>query len=386
MVRGMSSSHRLILAALFVSVAASACQDATDAPDPSGTETTDVASVRGVDYAWSHPAPSAIHGAGYAFAARYLSYDGGAKNLSPGESGALWANGVDVVVVFEENAENALGGYGQGVADARLANDQSIADGIPPGRPIYFAIDFDATEGQQPTIDAYFDGVASVIGRARAGAYGGFYPVSRLFDAGKIAWGWQTYAWSGGQWDSRAQLRQVDNGVSVGGSLNCCDADQSVAADFGQWHATTVGTDGCTAIEDHDAALFGCDCVNHAGNGGACAGTGCTSLETRDAADFGCACVDHEANGGFCEGTGCTLRETDDALHFGCACVDHEANGGVCAGTGCTPRETEDAAKFGCGCVDHKANGGACPGTGCTVHETDACEHDGKTCALHVCK
>ncbi|MFI2206441.1 hypothetical protein ACH47Z_37915 [Streptomyces sp. NPDC020192] len=47
------------------------------------------------------------------------------------------------------------------------------------------------------------------------------------------AWGWQTYAWSGGNWDSRAQLRQVQNDITVAG--HDADLDQAMAADFGQW-------------------------------------------------------------------------------------------------------------------------------------------------------
>jgi hypothetical protein len=373
-----SAHHTIVIVALLA-----ACQQVDD-PQVSST-TDDLLTARGVDYAWSHPAPDAIRGAGYTFAARYLSYDGGAKNLSAGESAALWANGVDTVVVFEEQADDALSGYPQGVADAHLAAQQSAADGILAGRPIYFAVDFDATAGQQGAIDAYFDGVASVLGRARTGAYGGYYVVKRLFDAGKITWGWQTYAWSGGLWDARAQLRQVENGVSVGGSYACCDADDAVAADFGQWHARPVGSDGCTALEDHDTALFGCYCVDHQGNGGFCEGSGCTATENHDAAQFGCACVDHAGNGGFCPGTGCTPRETEDAAHFGCTCVDHHADGGFCPGTGCTAKETNDAASFGCGCVDHQASGGFCPGTGCTGKETHDCAAYGKSCSLHAC-
>jgi hypothetical protein len=55
--------------------------------------------------------------------------------------------------------------------------------------------------------------------------------VKRLFDNGKIKWAWQTYAWSYGQWDGRAQLRQIQNGIA-GGQM---DKDQSMVADFGQW-------------------------------------------------------------------------------------------------------------------------------------------------------
>ena len=51
----------------------------------------------------------------------------------------------------------------------------------------------------------------------RTGAYGGYYVIKRAFDAGKITWGWQTYAWSGGQWDARAQFRQTSNGITAAG-------------------------------------------------------------------------------------------------------------------------------------------------------------------------
>ena len=81
------------------------------------------------------------------------------------------------------------------------------------------------------------DGVASVIGRSRTGAYGGYYVIQRLFDAGKITWGWQAFAWSGGQWDPRAQARQIENGLE-GGSI---DKDQAMVADIGQWSGSGGG-------------------------------------------------------------------------------------------------------------------------------------------------
>lgn len=338
---------------------------------------------RGIDYSYARPSGAAIRADGYTFAARYLSYEPG-KNLTRGEADGLRSQGIDVVVVWEAGAYDALDGYGVGVQDAQVAEQQAAAAGSPSDRPIYFAIDFDASAGQQGAIDAYFDGVASVIGRNRTGAYGGYYPIKRLFDAGKIRYGWQTFAWSGGLWDGRAQLRQVQNDVFVGGGD--CDVDVGVAPDFGQWGYRGQLVEGnCTAEEKADAAKFGCDCADHRASGGACDGTGCSAQETADAAKFGCSCVDHRANGGFCPGTGCTYRETLDAAHFGCSCVDHKANGSFCPGTGCTARERLDAAKFGCGCIDHKASGGACPGTDCTAKETKDCAAKGMKCSAQKC-
>ena len=374
-----STLVRSIALACFV-IAAGSCADAP--PPESGEEVSALTVATGVDYSWARPSPAALRGAGYTFAARYLS-DDASKDLSGGERDALWSAGVDVVVVWEQTADAALGGYGRGASDAQHAIVEANALGIPGDRPIYFAVDFDGQPGQQGAIDSYFDGVASVIGRDRTGAYGGYWVIKRLYDDGKIAWGWQTYAWSGGLWDARAQVRQVQNGVTVGTYYDCCDRDQAVANDYGQWHADLVGGDGCTAQEDHDASMFGCFCVNHQGNGGYCQGTGCTSVETHDAAFFGCQCVDHQPDGGFCPGTGCTPRETLDASYFGCQCVDHQANGGFCPGSGCTAKETHDAAQFGCTCVDHKANGGYCPGSGCTAKETHDAAQYGCGCVDH---
>jgi hypothetical protein len=185
----------------------------------------------GVDYAWARPSPSHLKAEGYTFVCRYLSYDTTGKNLSLGEEASLKKAGLDIVLNWEWGAADALDGYSRGVEEAKAAEAQAKALGQPSDRPIYFSIDFDATPGDQAALDAYFDGVASVIGRARTGAYGGYYPIQRLFDHGKVKWAWQTYAWSGGQWDSRAQLRQIENGIEGGG----LDKDEAVAADFGQF-------------------------------------------------------------------------------------------------------------------------------------------------------
>jgi len=237
---------RMVLLGLLglAGLATTACGDVEDpggagdagVPDSDGNLASDTMRA-GVDYSFARPSPAGIRAAGYTFAVRYLSHGSNTKNLSASEARALIAAGVDVVVVWETGASDALKGGARGATDAQEALSEATAAGMPAGRPIYFGVDFDATASQQAALDEYFDGVASVLGRGRTGAYAGFNPITRLFDAGKIGFGWQTYAWSSGQWDPRAQLRQVRNGVTVAGGD--CDIDQSHADDFGQWGALT---------------------------------------------------------------------------------------------------------------------------------------------------
>ncbi|MER7894557.1 DUF1906 domain-containing protein, partial [Micromonospora sp. NPDC094482] len=194
----------------------------------------------GLDYSWGRPRPSVVANAGYSFVCRYLSYDTTGKNLTRSEADALRAAGLDIVSNWENTAGDALGGYSKGVQHANAAHSQAVECGMPASRPIYFSVDFDATAAQQTTINAYFDGVASVLGRSRTGAYGGYDVIKRLFDAGKVTWGWQTYAWSEGRWDARAQLRQVQNGITFDGAA--CDRDEAHATDYGGWGGGPRGT------------------------------------------------------------------------------------------------------------------------------------------------
>jgi hypothetical protein len=199
----------------------------------------------GIDYAfYPHPPITAMKTAGVRFAGRYVSADPAndtnGKNLLPGECKALLAAGIDIIMVAESYAARMREGRASGVADATHADAVVKALGMP-GIPVYFACDFDATPADQTPINAYLDGAASVIGHARTGIYGGFWPLSRALDGGHAVWAWQTIAWSGGQWDPRAHIRQGLK-VTVGGVE--VDMDDGRQADFGQWPRPAVPPPG----------------------------------------------------------------------------------------------------------------------------------------------
>lgn len=175
---------------------------------------------------------AAHHAVGSTVAIRYLGHDT-SKVVTRAEHQAYKAAGIDLCLVFEDGGRPDLSGYAGGKGDAEFAVNQAIDRLGTPSRPprITFAWDWDPT-GNVAAADAYYDGVAAVLGRERSGPYGGYAAVARLADHGfKMLW--QTYAWSGGQFDTRAQLYQYANDHTVGGVG--VDYDHVYGHDFGQW-------------------------------------------------------------------------------------------------------------------------------------------------------
>lgn len=186
----------------------------------------------GLDYV-SGPPPAILKTAGVSFVCRYLSEVNPltqGKLLTRTEATSLSNTGIALVSTFEWTATRALEGYNAGVQDAQIAAEQHATAGGPQDRPIYFSVDSDVA-GEQ--VAAYFQGVASVIGIARTGAYGSYRVLKYLFNTGLIMWGWQTYAWSYGAWEPHAQIQQYQNSVALSG--HSVDYDRATTRDFGQW-------------------------------------------------------------------------------------------------------------------------------------------------------
>lgn len=240
--------------------------------------------IEGVDASYDWPTVAELVAAGKHFGIGYVSTPGHAKNLTPDRARALQAAGLGVAVVGEITAGRALAGYAQGVADMRSWVAQvSDLDGPPDGGVIRMAIDFDVlgttarpatalgrdlaaaladvpaearagdpealealgalgrwisnahaqvVASQMDAVLAYQRGGASVVGMARTGPYGERDVCTAAADAG-FGQLWQTYAWSRGEWEPRAQLRQYRNGVRLGSGL--VDLDRAMTGDYGQW-------------------------------------------------------------------------------------------------------------------------------------------------------
>lgn len=198
--------------------------------------------IEGIDYSFSRPSPQEVKAAGKEFVCRYISGDfrhddDGQKDLSIQERDALFAAGLAIVLVWETDGRTGpLAGGAAAPGDAAAAIAEARELGAPPGTGIYFAVDFGASAADAQAIRDYAIGVRDACRAAgyRAGIYGGLATEQDVADVTDLLW--QTYAWSSGNWNAGAALRQYANGATVAGAS--VDLNSAMAADFGQW---TIG-------------------------------------------------------------------------------------------------------------------------------------------------
>jgi len=200
-----------------------------------------VTAIAGCDWAWGQPSDASLEAAGVLFVARYLSTADPSKCITRREADRHRAAGRGIVLVFENDARRMLAGHSGGVADATASAAQVRGLGLD-GCPVYFAADWDALEGQQPMIDAYLGGAVSVLGLARTGIYGGYWPLTRARQAGKATYFWGTRAWSGDRWTARESAwapHIMQGGATTIGGVSC-DWDVANHEDYGQWKGGTA--------------------------------------------------------------------------------------------------------------------------------------------------
>lgn len=206
--------------------------------------------LQGIDFSFGNGLTTdEIKATGHSFVCRYLS-GGFSKDINAAELAAYRTAGIAVILVWETTGVDMVS-HAAGVADAQAAQaelgrlaaalkDASVAEAV-----VFFAAD----EAAEPDMPDYMRGASSVLGKARTGIYGGYGSVHAAFDDGLVSYGWQTLAWSAGEWDDRALLRQVQNNVRVGPAT--VDLDQAaywasatktlgVHDDFGQWPRPSV--------------------------------------------------------------------------------------------------------------------------------------------------
>ena len=208
----------------------------------------------GADYSARELSPSELdHFTQYdiRFLIRYIGWPGNPKCIShyPGAYKAHVRAGRLVLLSAEGGTNDPAGGFAGGAAMARRALADANSIGYPSSLPIFFCADgwLDANGITVSTAMAYLDGAASVIGKARTGAYG-FRDFIKAARAGhharwlwlcgeapadaEVAQGWpHIYQWNNGSINPGGVTADLDwayPGVidALSGSLNPAAAHQ----------------------------------------------------------------------------------------------------------------------------------------------------------------
>ncbi len=180
-----------------------------------------------IDYSTWRPSVSTLKSAGVGAVGRYIGWDSVpgyssiGKNVTKTEAVSLHAGGISIWLFFEYAQKAALNGAAQGAADGALATKQLADLSAPSDSAVFFTLDFDLADYAPNLPDTpanaraklgpvahYFDAINALKPSYKVGVYGGYYAVKRVLDAGLASVAIQTVAWSGGQWDARAVLRQ----------------------------------------------------------------------------------------------------------------------------------------------------------------------------------
>lgn len=177
--------------------------------------------------------PAAHHAVGSTVALRYLSRFT-PKVITRSEYLDYRRNGIDLVLVFEDNADNALRGHAAGLADAEFALKQAVGILGHPQMPLVvrWAADYDPS-GRVSASDPYAEAWNQVFHRENTGPYGGYDLARYRADHGDRMI-WQTYAWSRGLFERRSSCFQYSNGHVVGGVG--VDYNKCIGEDFGQFN------------------------------------------------------------------------------------------------------------------------------------------------------
>ena len=172
---------------------------------------------------------------GFNFVGRYIN-PGKAEPLTTAEINALTAHDIYAVSIWEQGSPTSPLYFqtDRGVSDGDAAVTAAQSIGQPAGTPIYFAVDYDASPGDLPSIASYFSAVHQRV--RSAGYFVGVYGSGIVCrDLSEIGWVSKTFA-GYDDWKDKADIVQ---GVET--RILGLDVDLDTAnGDAGGWMAGNV--------------------------------------------------------------------------------------------------------------------------------------------------
>jgi hypothetical protein len=120
------------------------------------------------------------------------------KRLTSQESQVCTNYNLKIMSIFELDVGDTKGGSESGIYHGQLAYNEAKIVGQPEGSGICFTVDYEATEEDYNTIEAYLLAAKSQLPGYKIGCYGHFFVVEEMLKRGACDFGWQCAAWSNG--------------------------------------------------------------------------------------------------------------------------------------------------------------------------------------------
>lgn len=162
----------------------------------------------------------------YQFVGRYVAQQPG-KCITPDEATTYLKNGKSIVLVYEDNPEDALGGANVGLAKAKIAKPILTALGVPQTVPVHFAVDMPGYSYDLATFIACAKVFALYLGRPAA-IYGDVDTCTYAHEQG-IRFLWQ---FGEGRAPGVTIYQSPATTAPWGQAI---DPDESLAPNYGQW-------------------------------------------------------------------------------------------------------------------------------------------------------
>ena len=189
----------------------------------------------------------------YNFVCRYYNVNNQAKNLTLAEAVAISSAGLGIVAVWENGfpTSAAYFSYAKGIFDGTSAYHYAQNEiRQPGGTPIYFAVDFDATQTNiKHVISEYFQGVNDAFNNISSnqpvynvGVYGSGMVCSAMLASNFATYSWlaQSRGWGGSKTFTGYNIKQSMQVVickAMGGGV-AGDPDESPNDNEGSFTVT----------------------------------------------------------------------------------------------------------------------------------------------------
>jgi len=148
------------------------------------------------DYSYARPPVARLKQLGYATVVRYISATTSTKNVSFNEVQAIRAAGLNLLLVWEMRATDALGGGPVGAASGAAALKVLRGLGYPEDVPVLVAVDQDITSKTVAVAIAYLAGFARAVAPYPIGVYGDADILLAYGNFSQLGWLPNAQAWS----------------------------------------------------------------------------------------------------------------------------------------------------------------------------------------------